>query len=217
MKEKTYAIIGLGFYGKKIADTLSNAGASIMVADNDADLINSIARIFTYAVSLDLGNGEAVSEIGLQNADVAVIDLASNLEQAIICTMIAKEQGVKDIIATAKNKRCKEILKKMGANEVIIPEEEAALRMARTLISDDFLEYIDIGRNLCAIKVHPLHAWVGKTITQLKLRTKYHVTVIAIEIGGELVTDFDKNYVFREDTVLILALDKERVMDFIEA
>ncbi len=79
-------------------------------------MINSIARLFTYAVSLDLGNGEAVSEIGLKNADVAVIDLASNLEQAIICTMIAKEQGVKDIIATAKNKRCKKILKQMGAN-----------------------------------------------------------------------------------------------------
>ncbi len=217
MKEKTYAIIGLGSYGKKLADTLSKSGESIVIADSDSNLINSIAKSFAYAVCLDLGNEEAISEIGLHNVDVAVIDLASNLEQAILCVMVAKEQGVKNVIATAKNKRCRDILKRMGANEVIIPEEEAALRMARTLISEDFLEYIDIGNNLCAIKVHPMREWIGKTVTQLSLRTTYKITIIAIEINGELKTDFDSDFVFKEDNVIILAINKERVMDFIDA
>lgn len=216
MKEYVIAVLGLNTYGRKIAETVLNSGTEIMVADNDPYVINSVSDKYTYAVSLDLGNADAVSEIGLTDADIVIIDLSDNLEQSIICIMVAKEQGVKRIVATAPNRRFKEILLKMGANEVVIPAEEAAIRMARTVISSGFLEYIDIGGDLCVIKVKPPKAWIGKTVADLRLRTEENILIVAIrDESEECNINFDVNTKLRPDMVLILSIAKDRVMDFI--
>ena len=211
----TYAILGMGRYGSKIAETVKKTGAQIIVADSDKSVIDGSMEQYTYAVAVDFTNAEAVAEIGLTNADIVVIDRATSLEESVICTMVSKEQGVDKVIATARNARHSEILMKMGADEVIIPEEEAAMRMARTLISEDFMEYIDIGEGLCVIKIHPIKAWVGKPITELNLRKAFDANIVAIEENGVFTCYFDvKRKLLAEDR-LLLAINKKNVMEFI--
>lgn len=162
MKETSYAILGMGRFGRKLTTMLDATGAEILIADCNSDIINRYADHATTAVCLDLSNANALYDIGLEHINVAVIDLGTNLEPAVMCIMIAKELGVKHIIATANTTRFGEVLKKLGANEIIIPEDDAAVRMARRLISKDFLEYYDLGGNLCVIKAHPKKEWTKK-------------------------------------------------------
>ncbi|MCR5797940.1 MAG: TrkA family potassium uptake protein [Eubacterium sp.] len=215
MKEKTYAILGLGGYGMKLAEAVRKTGAETIVADSDSVIIEKNAHRFTYAVSLDMRNIDALSEIGLENADIAVVDRVGNLEESIMCVIAAKNAGISSIIATAPNSTTKDILIKMGATEVVIPEEEAALRMARTLISEDFMEYIDIGEGLCVIRIFPLKPWIGKRIKDLQLRKTYNANIIAIMGEEGMTCRFQTDTVLTKDTAMYISINKKDVMNFV--
>ena len=103
MKETSYAVLGMGRYGSKLALTLAGTGAEILIADRNSQIVNEYADSVTRAVSLDLGNPVALQEIGLDLTDIVIIDLSEDLEDTIMCTMIAREKGVKTIIATPKS------------------------------------------------------------------------------------------------------------------
>ncbi|MCR4605272.1 MAG: TrkA family potassium uptake protein [Eubacterium sp.] len=216
MAERNYAILGLGRYGMKVATTVVKTGATVLVADSDSEKIDDVGYKFTSAVSFDMTNSKALREIGLENIDVAIIDLAGDLEGSITCIMAAKEAQVELIIATADRSRSVEILKKLGADEVVIPEDESALRLAKSLISEDFMEYTDLGDGLCIIKTPVLEEWNNKSIGKLRLHDQKGLTVVAVVGGdGKLTAEFDAGYVLRAGTPVVLAMQKEKIYDFI--
>lgn len=215
MKETSYAVLGMGRFGRKLTTMLDATGAEILIADCNSDIINRYADHATTAVCLDLSNANSLYDIGLEHTDVAVIDLGTNLEPAVICIMIAKELGVKHIIATANTNRFGEILKKIGADEIIIPEDDAAVRMARRLISRDFLEYYDLGGNLCVIKAYPKKEWTKKSLEKLRLPESEHIRIIAIEKNGEMKMDFTPDLVLEEDMPIAIAIRKSDIYDFV--
>lgn len=215
MAEKSYAVLGLGRYGMKVADTISKTGVTVLVADSDGEKIDSVASRFTSAVSFDMTNVEALREIGLENIDIAIIDLADDLEGSIMCTIIAEECGVERIIATAAGPRAVEVLKRLGADEVIIPEDESALRMAKSLISEDFLEFTDLGDELCIVKIHAKPEWGEKSIRRLKLHEKNGIMIIAVVGDNGLTADFNADYVIHADDPIVLAMQKEDLYQFV--
>ncbi|MDO4803335.1 MAG: TrkA family potassium uptake protein [Lachnospiraceae bacterium] len=215
MKEPSYAIIGMNRFGRKLTSLLAATGSQILIVDQDSDIINRYADYATYAVCLDPSNPHALQEIGLEHIDIAVVDLENNLEAAIMSVMAAGEMGVKRIIATATTNRTAEILRRIGAEEVIIPQDESAVRLAKRLISEGFLEYYDLGGNLCVIKIHPKKEWVGKKIRELRLKEKYRVAVVALETNGEMKNEFTSDTVIREDSMMALSLKKSQIYDFV--
>lgn len=215
MKEPSYAILGMGRYGRKLAVTLAGTGSEILIADPDSDIINHYASRVTHAVCLDLSNPNALADIGLNNIDVAIVDLSQQLEAAIMCTMVAREQGVRKIIATASTDRFSDILNRIGADEVVIPDDEAAVRMARRLISEDFMEYYDLGGELCVIKTHPKKSWTKKSLQKLRLFETEQVRIIAIERDGIMEMQFPPGTILSEDDTIALAIHKSGIYDFI--
>lgn len=215
MAEKNYAFLGLGIYGMKVAETVAKTGAPVLVADSDPEKIDSISGHFASAVSLDLSNADALEEIGLEHIDTLVIDQAKNLEASIMCTMVATEAGVDYIVATASDSRGAEILKKLGVNEVVIPEEESARRLAKSLISEDFLEYTDLGEGLCVIKILVRDEWKNKRINRLKLREKYGINIIGVQEGEKLTSVFSAERVLKSGEVVVLAMQKDTMYQFV--
>ena len=215
MKEPSYAILGMGRFGRKLTTMLRSTGAQILIADKDEAIINRYAVYATYAVCIDLTNVNAIEDIGLDHIDIAVIDLSSNLEPAILTITIARELGVNKIIATANTDRSGEILKRVGADEVIIPEDEAAMRLAKRLISDDYIEFHDLGGELCIIKIHPKKEWVGRSLNTLRLPARENVTVIAIEENGKMHMDFTPDTIIKEDSSIAIALRKNDIYSFV--
>ena len=193
MKYNSFVVLGLGKFGQAIADKLLESGADVMVVDNDEDIIEQYSAKATAAIEADLTDPTAIKAMGISNIDCAIICMGMSLEASIICTMVAKECGVKWVVAKAGSDRMGQVLTKVGADEIIYPEEESGIRTAKRLIASNFLEYFDVSDELCLVEMVPKDKWVGKTLKELNLRQKYGVNVIAIKDGKvEEYVDPDK-------------------------
>ena len=205
---KSFAVIGLGRFGKKLACTLYDMGNDVMAVDKNAEIVAGVADYVTYAIEADVSNPDVAHGLGLEEMDVVVVAMGSDLTSSIMAVMIAKEQGVKYVLAKAKDHRMGQILERIGADKIIYPEEETGLRTARTLTSDSFLEFFDIDDNLCLLEIRPKPEWIGKNLIELNLREKYHVNVVAVKDHSEMRSFIDPERPLEEDTELLVILEK---------
>ncbi|OON86671.1 hypothetical protein BXO88_06670 [Oribacterium sp. C9] len=125
-KTLSMAVLGLGRYGKYVSRELFENGVDLMIVDNDEEVINQMSEIADMAVVCDLADPEAVEKLGLGSMNVVIVAMGSSLEASIMCTTIAKEQGVHKVIVKASSERMGKILKKLGADEIIYPEKTMA-------------------------------------------------------------------------------------------
>lgn len=210
MKYKSFVVFGLGKFGQAIADKLLESGADVMVADNDEDIIEQYSAKATTAIEADLTDPTAIKALGISNIDCAIVSMGMSLEASIICTMVSKECGVKWVVAKAGSERMGTVLKKVGADEIIYPEEESGIRTAKRLIASNFLEYFDISNELCLVEMSPKDKWVGKTLKELNLRKKYGVNVIAIK-DGVVKESIDPDEPLKAENPLIMILHKNNL------
>ena len=141
---KSIAVLGIGRFGKKLALSLSDMGAEVMVVDASTEVLEKMSPFVTYAIEADLKDVEALKGIGLEGMDAVVVAMGSDLTASIMSIMAAKEIGVPYVLAKAADARMGSVLEKVGADKVIYPEEETGLRTARKLMSDSFLEFFEI-------------------------------------------------------------------------
>ncbi|GEM_PF-1469118 len=214
-RELKYAFLGLNRYGLRLAHLIGATGAEILIADGDQDIINRYADEFTSAVCLDLSNSMALEKIELNKIDVAIVDSYDNLEAAIVSIMVAKEQGVGKVISTARSDRYRDVMLRVGADEVVIPEDLAAAQMAKLLISADFMTYYDIGGSLCILKVEPKREWINKSLKQLDLKKTEGINVIAFDRDGKMDVDVHADTIIPSDCLLVIALPKALMYEFI--
>ena len=206
---KSIAVFGIGRFGRSLALTLSESGADVMVVDGDENVIEKIADKVTYAIKADLKSAEAIQALGLEDMDAVVVAMGSDLTASIMTVMVSKEEGVPCVIAKAADERMGDILKKVGADRIIFPEEETGMRTARKLVSDSFLEFFDIDDNLCLVEIKPKPEWIGKNLIELQLRDKYHVNVVAIKDESEMRSFIDPKRPLEDDTQLLVIVEKE--------
>jgi trk system potassium uptake protein TrkA len=135
MANQSYAVLGLGRFGRGVALALAQNGEEVMIVDKESELIEQYAPQVTYAITADLADEEAVQELGLGNMDAVIVGMGMDLEASILCVMVAKESGVGQVIAKAANKRMGDILLRVGADRIIYPEEEMGKWVAMSLIS----------------------------------------------------------------------------------
>ncbi len=190
MKKKV-AVLGLGRFGKSLARSLYDAGAEVMVVDRDPSILDSMNDTFSYGITADLSAEEAIRGLGLEEMDIVVVAMASDLAASVMSVMLAKELGVPLVMAKAYDDRMGKILTRIGADRIIFPEEETGIRTARKLLSENFLEFFEIDDDLCLLEMKPKTEWVGKTLIELNLREKYQMNVVAIrnpeDLGHTLV------------------------------
>lgn len=206
--KKSVAILGLGTFGKYLAEEFFESGADVLIADNNEETVAQLSDKVEYAMTADLTDPEAIKGLGIEHMDMVIVSMSQSLEPSIMCVMLSKELGVPYVIAKASNSRMADILKKIGADEVINIEEDAAFRTVRRLMSDDFLDYFDLGSELCVVEIHPKPEWVGQTLRQLHLRERLNINVVARkdeELRSELI---DPNEPLRAQDRLIVVAEK---------
>ena len=206
---KSFAVLGLGRFGKRLALSLYEMGEEVMAVDKRPELVEAVADSVTYAVEADVSNAEALKGIIIGNIDTVVVAMGSDLTASIMAVMVSKEEGVPCVIAKAADERMGDILKKVGADRIIFPEEETGMRTARKLVSDSFLEFFDIDDNLCLVEIKPKPEWIGKNLIELQLREKYHVNVVAIKDESEMRSFIDPKRPLEDDTQLLVIVEKE--------
>lgn len=212
--KKSIAVLGLGRFGQFLTAELSRNGADVLIADDDEETIRKYANQVSCAVKADLNDPEVIRGLGLSGVDTVIVAMGSSLDSSIMCVMVAKELGVPHVIAKAASLRMGEILRRVGADEIIYPEKESAEQTARRLLSSDFLEYFDLGSELCVFSMHPKKDWVGKTLRELRLRDRYQLNVMAIRENGRTSAIMDPDQVLSEDAE-IFAVAERKALDHI--
>ena len=205
---KQIAVLGMGRFGKRIALTLSDLGADVMAVDADPAVLEKISSQVSFAIEADLKNAESIAGTGIENMDVVVVAMGSDLTASIMTVMVSKELGVPYVMAKAADERMGAILEKVGADRVIYPEEETGARIARTLMSESFMDYFDIDKNLCMLEMHPKKDWIGKNLVELNLRKNYHANIVAIKDETGMHSFVDPNKPLEEKNELLVILEK---------
>lgn len=214
MANKEYAVFGLGKFGRSIAQTLAASGCEVLAVDIDEDKIQDIVDEVTYAVRADVTDPDALQALGIGNLDGAVIAIAENLEASVMATILVKEMGVPYVLAKATNDIHAMVLKKVGADSIIFPEKEMGVRMAKNMISGNFIDLIELSSNFSIVETEIPQNWVNKTLKELNIRDKYNINVIGVKKGDKVDVNLDPNQPLESSYFLILVgnnSDLERI------
>ena len=186
-QSRRFAVIGLGRFGMRLARALAEAGAEVIAVDQDEQFIEEIRDQVTLAVALDATDEKALAAQGIDKVDVAVVGVGGGFESCALTTSVLKQLGVPRVISRATTRARGEILRRIGADDVINPEAEAAVRWASRLTMPQVMEKIDLGGTHSLVQIRAPDAWVGKTLELLNVRKKFKVNVVAIRRprGGE--------------------------------
>ena len=202
---KSYVVIGLGRFGASLAQQLCKLGAEVLALDVRGDLVQQIAQNVTHAVVGDAQDKEVLKALGVRNLDCAIIAIGDNLAASVLITMNLKELGVPFVVCKAHDDTHRRVLEKLGVDWVLIPEQESAQRLARTLNSHNVLDYIELSEDFGILDVPAPAGWVGKTLRELNVRAKLGVNIIAVENGGKTNVSPSADYaVCAGDTLVVL-------------
>ena len=203
--KKQYAVIGLGRFGTALTRELHAEGAEVLAVDSDQDKVNDIEPFCTQAVCVDATDEAVLEKIGIQNLDVVVVCIAGDIESSIFITLTCKQLGVPQVIAKAQNERHRHVLQKIGADVVIVPEEEMGAKLAANLLKPNMIEIMSLSDNFRMVEIKTPLKWQHKTLIQLNLRNTEKVTIVLIKRGNEIIVTPGGECELLPEDILVIA------------
>ena len=201
---KQFAVFGLGSFGKSVALTLQSFGCDVIAVDNCYEKIQDIADSVSYAMCGDVTEPEFMKTIGARNLDGAVIAVSENLEAAIMATMISKEMGISYVLVKAMDDLQGKILEKVGADSIVYPEIDMGERVAKKLISTEFIDWIELSPDYSLTEKLLPKQWEGKSLAELRVREKYGINVIGILKEDKMDMALDPSKPLQPDDMLFI-------------
>ncbi len=201
---KSYVVIGLGRFGREIAVRLFACGEEVLAIDTDEQLIDKIADRVTRAVAADARDRDVLEKLGVENFDRAVVAIGSDLAASALITMNLKSLNVPFILCKAHDDTHREILERLGADRVVIPERIVADQLALGMTHVGVMEYIELSDEYGIVEMEPLKDWIGKTIRELELRTRYGVNVIALRVEDDIRIPPDIDKPITQDIIMVV-------------
>lgn len=202
--KQSYAVFGLGRYGKAVAKELVENGAEVLAIDIDEDIVNNAIAEIPYCKCADITDAEVIKKLGITNVDVVIIAMATNLEASVMATMLCKEVGVKTVIVKCSSEMNCKILSKVGADRVVFPESESGIRLAKNLLSSGFVDIIELSNDVSMIELDVRPEWEGKNLLELNLRRKYSINVVAIIQENNVCVNIDPEMPLEKSMKLIV-------------
>ena len=204
---KSFVVIGLGLFGSSVARQLCALGAEVLAIDKRVDLVQQVADDVTHAVVGDGEDKEALRALGARNFDCAIIAIGSNLSSSVLTALNLKELGVPCIVCKAHDEVHSRVLKKLGADRVVIPEKENAARLARSLSAPNVLDYIELSEDYGIVEVPAPKSWQEKSLKDLNVRAKLGVNILAVRRNGKINVSPSADFVFRTGDVAVVLGD----------
>lgn len=205
---KSFAVLGLGRFGRSIAMELYNLGADVMVIDNNDEKLNRVSGMVTCAINMDVCDPDALENAGISNMDAVIVAMAEDIEASIMSIITAKSLGVPRVIVKARDKISGKIYDKIGADKVVFPEKESGKRLSRMLMSDNFLDYFELSKTVGLYEKLPNPEWVGKSLRELNLRKEYDINVIAMKDNDDIQVVLDPDAPLLPDKPLLIISHK---------
>ena len=213
---KQYLVIGLGRFGTSVAKTLYEAGENILGIDVSEELVQDRINnnILKNAIIGDASDEKILKDIGAENFDVAFVCIG-DIEASVMIALNLKELGIKSIIAKAINKKHGKVLTKIGATEIVYPEEHMGKRIAELTMNTDIIEHLKFTDNFVLVEVKAPSIFWNNSLIKLDVRNKYNINIVGIKKSkGEFLPNPTANVVIEEGDVLVIITDKKTVESF---
>ena len=216
MDMKQYLVIGLGRFGTSVAKTLYEAGENILGIDVSEELVQDRINnnILKNAIIGDASDGKILKDIGAENFDVAFVCIG-DIEASVMIALNLKELGIKSIIAKAINKKHGKVLTKIGATEIVYPEEHMGKRIAELTMNTDIIEHLKFSDNFVLVEVKAPSIFWNNSLIKLDVRNKYNINIVGIKKSkGEFLPNPTANVVIEEGDILVIITDKKTLESF---
>lgn len=175
-----FAVIGLGRFGSRLATTLAAAGAEVIAIDARREIVEDLRDRVTLAIALDATDEQALKLQGVHQCDCAIVGIGHDFEANALTTVLLKQLGLKRVVSRAGNEMQAQILTRIGADGVVRPEDESADRWSHRLLAPFLMDHVELGRGYALVQVRTPEAWVGKPLSDLGLRQRHKVTIVAV-------------------------------------
>ena len=211
MKNKQYAVLGLGVFGSTVATTLAKYDCEVIAVDKDESCVERIADEVTKAVVADTTDIEQLKALWYEDIDVAIIAIGTHLEEAVLTTMNVKDLGVPYVIAKAKNKQFSKILEKVGANKVIRAEKDMGYRVAKSLLRKSIVDLVELDDDYSLVEINVPNDWIGKSLEYLNIRQVYHMNIIGVKDSNDQMSlNVGANYIVQKgDRFFVIGITTE--------
>ena len=190
---------------------LVNNGAEVIAVDSDEKVVNAAADELPICKCADVTDPDVIRQLGISNVDVVIIAMANNLEASVMAVTLCKEIGVPTVIAKSANEMHQKILSRVGADQVVFPENESGIRLAKNLLSSGFVDMVSLAKDVSIIELDIKPEWLGKNLIELNLRKKYSINVVAIHTGESVNVDIDPHMPLTESAKLIVIANTEKL------
>ena len=189
--DRSVAVMGLGTFGEQIVKTLYDGGIFTVAVDHNQGIVDRMAPFASKVICTDITNREVLQGHGVFDVDVAVVALRRHFDITVLVTNMLKKAGVEEIMVQVDTEQEADAIRAVGATSVVFPQRDMAIQIAHDIISPNISNYLPLGTNVSIVEVPLPPSFVGKSLIELDLRKKYHITVIAIRSevqGREQVT-----------------------------
>jgi trk system potassium uptake protein TrkA len=212
-KNRQFAVIGLGRFGRAVCTSLHKMGYEVLGTDIDEKLVTQALtqKIASHAVQLDSTEPASLREAGIFEIDTVIVEIGNYLQESIITTLNVKEAGVDYVVAKASSEIHGKVLRRVGADRVVFPEYEAGCSLASTLTLPGFLERFELDTENSIVEVLVPEEFHGKTLSQLDLRKCYGVNVLAIGNGEKFITNPSPGQVLKKGLVMVVIGDNKNL------
>ena len=206
---KSYIVIGLGRFGTEVAIRLCQLGCEVLAVDRENDPVQQISSEVTHAVVADARDVNVLRALGAAEFDCGIVAIGGDLAESVLTTMSLKELGVPTVVCKAHDDVHAQVLKKLGADRVVIPEKENAQRLAKSLSSENVLDYIELSDDYGSIDVPAPQSWVGQSLRDLNVRAKLGVNILAVKREGKINVSPSADFAIEEGDILVILGDNQ--------
>ena len=224
---RQFAVIGLGRFGRKVAETLAKKGAPVIAIDSKPELVEKVSDFVTKAMQMDSTDEKSLIAAGIKDVDVAVVSMGEDIESSVLTTALLRNLDVPEIVARACTSLHAQILKMVGATRVVFPEEDMGIRVANSILSPGVLEYIELGADYTLAEFTAKSDDIGRTINEVDLKNKYGINVLIVkrkvlEAGESASETREKemkvlptsNYKIQEGDILVVVGNSKDIESF---
>lgn len=221
MANRTIGILGLGIFGQSVLKTLQDQDVDIVAIDDHADVINQYESMITTGIVGDITEMDLLDAADIGNCDTVVIATGENLESSVLAVMHCKALGVEHVIAKVKNEVTKEVLEKIGADLVILPEVEAGMSLAKMILFQHRIEVFQLDEEVVVVEFTVPASWVGKSIRDLEIRDQYQLNIIGYRDGEDqpLRSQLGPDFVWPAEVHVMAVTDNQyldRIQDLLD-
>ena len=203
---KHFLVIGLGRFGRAVAEELTEGGGQVIGVDTNMSLVEAVRDRVAVAAQIESADPDTLRNLGAAEVDAAVVAIGEDFATEVLSVAVLKELGIETIVARASGERERRILALVGATRIVSVEVEMGQRVARSLLGTDVVDHVSLGDGVSVVYWTADERMVGKTLADCQLGEK-HIALVAVRRGDPEQLDVlpGPEYTFQTGDILLLA------------